>query len=392
MSSTRTIFGRELLDLRRQPTVLRTGLIAPLIFAALMLFLPQILAKAQEPHARDHPRVAVNPGQASSELSAVITGAGFRLSEVDDVVREVSLHRALIGINVHESPDRPVSAGGSASIDILVLGQSKRSVDAAGRLTRTFQDAERTIVADRLARAGLPRSEGVAFTLSATDVGETKRGSRLQLGTLFPLLLLGEMAGPMGVAANLFATEKERRTFEPLLSLPLTSLEIVLGKALAALLLGLFSLTVFVAALLLGVMPLTNALYHTAYGLGLLDVAKLGVVGVPLAAAFASAGAFIGARARTSAQVGSFLIGTNLVMTSILLGAVIAPDFFDGNRVMSLTPVLGSLLAVRSVIEGRGLPGEVFVSLALSLAAGGLLIRSASHSLRSRQSVLRARD
>lgn len=160
------------------------------------------------------------------------------------------------------------------------------------------------------------------------------------------MLVVGPITSAMSVAASSVITEKQARTLEPLLVTPITTLELLGGKLLGALLPAL-GITVVTLVLYLTVVTLTA--HPGVFGF-LLGARTLGVVFVigPLAAMVALLLAVcVSSRvndARTAQQLGVFVI---LPIPALLIGQI-----FGG---IELTTPLIAWIALGLVVVNAGL-------------------------------------
>jgi ABC-type Na+ efflux pump permease subunit len=210
----------------------------------------------------------------------------------------------------------------------------------------------------------------------------------LALATLLPLLVLLPVAGTVGVAAQRISGSKDQRAFEPLLVLPFTRRELLVGKALGALAIGSVTLVAVGAPLFLGrFVPVGSGGRSISLPLGEL-VAVIGI-GAVLLVLLVLLGVAVGAASRTSAELGSvlqmatlpiFLLGSFLQFRS---GIVTTPPLL-------VLPFFGPLLCLRDVALGTLTMPHLMLAIAATAGWGGLCIAAGVRFLDSERSVLRS--
>jgi hypothetical protein len=215
---------------------------------------------------------------------------------------------------------------------------------------------------------------GRAIRVSAA-VGPAKT-----LATLFVISML--RFAP--VAAQNVAREKDRRTSEALLALPLVDSAVVLGKALfvasAATISG-----VGAAAFVAGASKVPHS--GASVPLTLSSLCTTAFVLAGLASLFASAGVLVGVYAKSAAEasVYAFIVVIPIaVIGAIFLASQSAP------LVVRLVPVIGALFALRDASVDSS---AVWVSATMLLTTAGLsavLVGVAARKLRNETFVLRA--
>lgn len=120
---------------------------------------------------------------------------------------------------------------GRVNVDLLYDGTDFESIDASGRAMDVLEEVAGEIRASRLARAGIDTEYVDPMGLKRLDIAPPEKTAGNLLGTILPVLIVFMIAlGAFYPAVDLTAGEKERGTFETLLSTPVTKLEIVTGK------------------------------------------------------------------------------------------------------------------------------------------------------------------
>lgn len=166
------------------------------------------------------------------------------------------------------------------------------------------------------------------------------------------------------VTALSLVGERESGTFEQMLSLPTTTLEIVLGKLVPY---------VVVSYALLFFVTLATGLVFGLWPQG--SVVTLALATLPFVLASLTVGVFISALARTSAQ--AIFLTTFFIMPSFVLSGMLFPDRFmppGVHELGALFPLRWYQIALRRVIErGAGLGAVLGPMLALVVQFAVLL-------------------
>lgn len=120
-----------------------------------------------------------------------------------------------------------------APLRLHVNEADKASVKAARKLSSLIGAYERTLDAMRMQHRGLDASVFDSIELSQIDVSEDGASGQMLASILPFLLIISMVMGGFYLAIDTTAGERERHSLEPLLSLPLSRLSLVLGKYLA---------------------------------------------------------------------------------------------------------------------------------------------------------------
>jgi sodium transport system permease protein len=132
-------------------------------------------------------------------------------------------------------------------VQILYDATNFESLDGALRVETSLNETAKTLLEGRLAAAGIDNAYITPLDVEQVNVAPPSKTTGNLLGQVLPLLMVVMIAlGAFYPAVDLTAGEKERGTFETLLSTPASKLDIVLGKFLAvcflAILTGLLNL------------------------------------------------------------------------------------------------------------------------------------------------------
>ena len=384
------IARHDLLDLRRQRGVWVGLLLIPFVTICFLLLLPGVLAEQEAGNrARAVHRVVVEGSAADVEaLGAALPSSRFRLSAVDDARDVVGRADADVGL----VPAGPVAAAlddgsGQLTGEVVVLGSRTRSRTAAQALLGAMESYGLELTDERLADRGLSPAAVRPVVVEGVDLSETPRGRRLSLATLLPLMVLLPVASTVGVAAQRISGSKDQRVFEPLLVLPFTRWQLLLGKALSAAAIGSITVLAVGLPLLAGrVLPIGSGgrTVHLPTGevLAVMGLAAL------LLVVLVCLGIAVGAASRTSAELGSVLQIATLPL--FLLGSLL--QFRSGivtTVPLLVAPFFGVLLCVRDVAVGSLTSGHLAVAVAATAAWSIGLLVVAARLLQSERSVLR---
>ena len=133
-------------------------------------------------------------------------------------------------LSIDERYGEALREGRPAPLTLHVDEGDKRSSKAARRASALLGVHERTLDALRLQHRGIDPMLFDSIELTVDDVSSDGAGGQL-LASLLPFLFIMSMVmGGFYLAIDTTAGERERRSLEPLLTLPLARRDIVLGK------------------------------------------------------------------------------------------------------------------------------------------------------------------
>ena len=157
-----------------------------------------------------------------------------------------------------------------------------RSAAARDRVEAAIEDLSEEVIAERLDAAGLPPGTATPFDVQRLDVAPPQKRAGNVLGNALPMLMILMLGlGAFYPAVDLTAGEKERGTFETLLSTPASKTAIVWGKFSAVVTLslatGLLNLGSMAVTLWFQLAQLKAAGADAGSGGGALDIAALSI-------------------------------------------------------------------------------------------------------------------
>ena len=216
------------------------------------------------------------------------------------------------------------------------------------------------------------------------DVSTAESRSVLMLGVLTYFLLFATFAGGMHLAIDTTAGERERKSLEPLLALPVTRTQLIVGKMAATVCYSLLALALTLAAFAIALsrMPLEKLGMSASFGLGtaltafalLCPIAPLGAALMTIVASFT----------KTYREAQTYL---GLLLQLPTLPVIFASMLnVEPARALMWIPSLSQHLLVTTLIKAQPLdPLLVAMSASSSLAfgSGARLDRDPALSARS---------
>jgi len=346
----RALILKELLAVLRDPRGRMILIVPPLV--QLVVF---SLAATLEVTNVDLGLLNRDGGRWSAELTQRLAATpivrSLRPLHDPDAVREAIDRQAVLAVlEIGPTFSRDIEAGRPAELQVILDGRrSNASQIVAGYLDQIVRDLAAETPAGRRAATVTPRPEvRTWFNPNLT----------------YPWFMVPSLAGVIAMLMGLTVTalsiarERELGTFDQLLVSPLRTHEILLGKVIPPLLIGLTHMTLFIlAAVLVFGVPLRGSLL-LLYGCGLVFLAS--VIGI---------GLLISALSATQQQA---ILGTFLFMVpAMLLSGFATPidNMPDWLQPLTLVDPLRYFLVVVKGIFLKDLPAAAVLANTLPLAA-----------------------
>jgi ABC-2 type transport system permease protein len=277
-------------------------------------------------------------GQTSADLLSRLDGSGvFRLQaslgRERDIAAWINSGRALLVVRIDQDFERHLQAGEPAQVEVIADGRNSNTAGTALGYVASAVDA---FNADWRSRHGLPGPPIQVITRSWYNPNLDSRWSMIPslIGTL-------TMMGTMMLTALSVAREREQGTFDQLLVTPFRPFEIMVGKALPNMVIGLTqSTTILLIAQLWFRIPFSGSFAVLYAGLGLFLMAAVGL------------GLFVSSIAQTMQQ--AMLYAFLLVMPFALLSGLTTP-------VSSMPKFLQSVMVINPLRYALDLTKRVYL-------------------------------
>lgn len=364
----RTILSKELLDtLRDKRTIIMMIGVPLLLYPALTLITFQGFVFLQGRLDETPSRVALM-GTAPGPVEVwVRTMPRIELVDAPNPMDALLAGGVDAVVHVGSDAENAMSADRQFELTVRYDATEMASRAAANRLQHGLTQIMRSIRKERLDALGIREAEVTPFQVLQEDIAPPMKTTGTLVGALLPLLMVLMVAmGAFYPAVDLTAGEKERGTFETLLSTPVAKLEIVSGKFLAVFVLAMAS-----GLLNLASMGLTFAFIFTQvpaelqHRLGMefsLPMAALLVVPLimlPLAFFISAAVMSIAVLARTFKEAQNLL--TPFLLIIILPALVSAFPGASLDSGLKFLPIGNVALLFKELLIGGATLDEVFL-------------------------------
>lgn len=255
----RTIFKKEIIDIIRDKKTLFMGIVLPLIlYPLLMIIMTQIMTISMNSIENDDINIAFEK-YPSKELITLIKN--YDSDGVINIVKSKNYKKDLEKGNIDAYVDIK-EKNKIENYKIYINSSKENSSTVNSKLEDIFNTYKEKKVKDKIEQLQLNVEETLEPVVYSTiDLAKTEEVAGLLLGQILPLILImGVLLGAIYPAIDSMAGEKERGTLETLFTLPISNLELVMGKYMAV------SLCAIVTAILNVVSILMTLIYILSTG------------------------------------------------------------------------------------------------------------------------------
>ena len=307
------------------------------------------------------------PRSSDEKILELIVKAQTEKTVPDDLVNEYidremkarSVDLALLCVPNREQDRDNENDNALANPTIMVVHNSAndRSVVAANRIRGILVRWQNASVRASLVEKGIPESVIQGIAIEGHDIAARANVQAATWSKILPfIVIIWSLTGAFYPAIDLCAGEKERGTFETLLSSPAGRTEIAIGK-----LLTVMSFSMVTSLLNLGSMAFTGLFVASRMGgagslagLGMPPVSSLAwlvLALIPISALFSAVALAAAAFARSSKEGQYYLIPLMMISMPLMMLPMLPGTTLDMGT--SLIPVSGLMLLLRGLIEGQ---------------------------------------
>ena len=376
------LYRRELRSAFRDRTIVMNGILVPVFMYPIMMWVMMtglmfVLGQMDRESSR---LVILDPPSEHSALVDTL-GAQTNLEIQEDVLSEdsamVLLRAGDLDALVEFLPPTDESSALEDNFQVLIRYDRavNRSSQASARVESTIADYRSEWLSQQASALGIPETEHEQFQIVQDNVSTEEDIGTLLMGFMIPMFLVIMIAmGCLMPAIDSTAGERERSTWETLMTVSASRLSVVTAKYFYVATLGILAGVLNVVAMFasMGVImgPLLMDLGESAnafqFNLPLLALPVMIVAAIALALFFAAALMILASFART------FKDGQAMVTPVMILA--MAPIFLGQQTDQTLTPVVAAIpvanaaMMIRDAINGVFLWPLIAETLAVLLA------------------------
>ncbi|MEM9384087.1 MAG: ABC transporter permease [Pseudomonadota bacterium] len=368
------VFLKECLDnLRDRRTLASALLMGPLLGPLMFGGMISISLDRAVEQTQSTLEIATQGGHQAPNLVAWLAQHNITTVPVEGDPRELvrSGERELVLV-VSEDYARRLREGMPATLTLVADSADSAASRHVARVQSAVGTYRKSLVQRRLMVRGVSPLVLVPVNLQSDDVATPTGRSVAMLGMVTYFLIFATLFGGMYLAIDTTAGERERKSLEPLLSLPVPRSGLVIGKLAATSVFAVVSLTVSLIAFSLAVplIPLDQVGMVADFGPRV--VAGLLLVMLPFALFGASLLTLVASFTRTYREAQTYVSLMMLVPTFPIVFA-----FIYGVRptaLLTAVPSLGQHLLMTELIKGEALNFALLgISWASTLALAGVL-------------------
>jgi sodium transport system permease protein len=278
-----TVCRKELLETIRERRTLLSLLIGPLFGPFLFALMINLSVSRNLSSLEETLEVPMLGEELAPNLVAQLAArrieesADHGVTSVDDAVARVSAGEHDVVIVIDESYAETFGSERAARVTLIVDRSKTRAASRLIRVRGALEAYGQQVGALRLVASGGDPRLLRPLLVDELDVSTPAGRSALMLGVLTYFLFFATLTGGLHLAIDTTAGERERKSLEPLLTLPVDRGAIIVGKMTATVcfMLASLALTLVAFAIALEQLPLEQIGMSSNFGLGTAALAFL---------------------------------------------------------------------------------------------------------------------
>ena len=235
----KVVFLKEVLDnFRDRRTLLSALLLGPLFGPILFAFVINLSLKQSLTDANEVLEVPVIGSEHAPNLLRFLESRNIQLADAP-VDRQAAMRAVRDGVRdvvviIPESIAEDLAEAIPVRIEVIFDRANNTAKRDSQRVIRALTSYNQQLAAMRLSVRGISPLVMRPLNIDIVDVSTPSGRSAMILGMLSYFFIFALLTGGMNLAIDATAGERERGSLEPLLCLPVTRDQLIIGKILAA--------------------------------------------------------------------------------------------------------------------------------------------------------------
>jgi len=241
------VFKKEILDIYRDKKTLIVGILVPLIlFPIIFGFMGKGMGNDKETVTKSTTIAIVD--QYNSKLKAFLESKdNIKVIDVDDIEKAVDKGKIFVAVTIPKGFDDAIKNEKSANLEIYYDSSSSKSSMVLNIVSSYVKEYSKLIVTKRLNARNIDTSILSPINIKTrAAVKESEGLGKMILSMILPMMIIIYCStGPLPVAIDLGAGEKERGTLEPLLTTQVGRMSLLWGKFFAITVMGMITVLAY---------------------------------------------------------------------------------------------------------------------------------------------------
>lgn len=253
------VFLKEVKDIVRDKKTILTSIIVPMVLIPLLSILAGGSVQNMQKDIVENVTVALSTESDTAEIRELVEKEiladfpNISLLEVDDPIAALSDSKVRLVLEIDKDFKVKLNEGKPFLIKLVYDKSQAKSEGSIGIVSHAINEFNSRIISNRLADLGVDEDILQPAKIEETNIANEAKSSLSILSMVLPIMLVILIsAGGIAPATDLIAGEKERNTFEPLLTTKAGRSSLLMGKYLTVTLFSFVSAITSILGMVIG--------------------------------------------------------------------------------------------------------------------------------------------
>lgn len=373
------VFKKEVRDLGRDKRTIITSILLPMLLIPLINIVMGGGIQKFEKDINENVSIALSQSSDTQDVRKLLQdrilsiNPNLRLVESDDPTADLVNDKIRCIIDIESEYKEKMEQGIPFKITLQYDESKTKSQTSVDIVSRAINEFETALVAERMAALGLNEEILHPVVIERSNMAPNQKGSNMMMQMMLPLMIgMLVSVGGIPAATDLVAGEKERNTFEPLLTTLPDRGSLLVGKYLTVTLFSFVSVIAILLGLVLGYMVNPNSLTMgvdaqiTGFEIQPLAFALAILITIALGMTFSGIQIAISTFSKSYKEAQTYL--SFLMIVAMVPGyATMLLQPSDLSPAMFAVPVLNTIAAFKMILGGVIDYGNLMIALVTSI-------------------------
>lgn len=373
------VFKKEVRDLGRDKRTIITSILLPMLLIPLINIVMGGGIQKFEKDINENVSIALSQSSDTPDVRKLIqdrilsVNPNLKLVESGDPTADLMNDKIRCIIDLESEYKEKMEQGIPFKITLQYDESKTKSQTSVDIVSNAINEFETVLVSERMAALGLNEELLHPVVIERSNMAPNQKGSNMMMQMMLPLMIgMLVSVGGIPAATDLVAGEKERNTFEPLLTTLPDRGSLLVGKYLTVTLFSFVSVIAILLGLVFGYMVNPNSLTMgvdaqiTGFEIQPLAFALAMLITVALGMTFSGIQIAISTFAKSYKEAQTYL--SFLMMGAMVPGyATMFLQPSDLSPAMFAVPVLNTIAAFKMILGGVIDYGNLMIALVSSI-------------------------
>jgi len=253
------VFSKEVKDIVRDRKTIITSIVVPMVIIPLLSMLAGGSVQNMQNDIEQNVTISLTKDSNTAQIREFVENEiigdypNINLIDVDDPIEAITDSEVRIVLGIEKNYKEKLEQGKPFAVEIIYDKSQTKSEGSIYIVSDAINEFNKKVVGQRLEKMGINEDVLKPVEIEETNIANDEKTSLSILSMILPVMIVILIsAGGTAPATDLVAGEKERNTFEPLLTTKTGRASLLIGKYLTVTLFSFVSAIASVFGMFLG--------------------------------------------------------------------------------------------------------------------------------------------